>query len=33
VAAAQAGIDDPEEKILSVFDSMADYVSLSESRG
>ena len=33
VTAAQAGIDDPEEKILAVFDAIADYVSLPEFRG
>jgi AcrR family transcriptional regulator len=33
VEAAQAGIDDPEEKILAVFDAIADYVSLPEFRG
>src|SRR4029078_1131625 len=33
VDAAQAGIDDPEEKILAVFDAIADYVSLREFRG
>jgi AcrR family transcriptional regulator len=33
VKAAQAGIDDPEEKILAVFDALADYVSLPEYRG
>ena len=33
VDAAQAGIDDPEEKILAVFDAIADYVSLPEFRG
>src|SRR6478736_6221719 len=30
---AQAGIDDPEEKILAVFDAIADYVALPEFRG
>jgi AcrR family transcriptional regulator len=33
VEAAQAGIDDPDEKILAVFDAIADYVSLPEFRG
>ena len=33
VDAAQAGIDDPEEKMLAVFDAIADYVSLPEFRG
>jgi AcrR family transcriptional regulator len=33
VEAAQAGIDDPEQKILVVFDAIADYVSLPEFRG
>ena len=33
VNAAQAGTDDPEEKILAVFDAIADYVSLPEFRG
>ncbi|MCW2630568.1 TetR/AcrR family transcriptional regulator [Mycobacterium sp.] len=33
VTAAQAGVDDPEEKILAVFDAIADYVSLPEFRG
>jgi AcrR family transcriptional regulator len=33
VKAAQAGIDDPEEKILAVFDAIADEVSLPEYRG
>jgi AcrR family transcriptional regulator len=33
VKAAQAGIDDPEGKILAVFDAIADYVSLPEFRG
>ena len=31
--AAQAGTDDPDEKILAVFDAIADYVSLPEFRG
>jgi AcrR family transcriptional regulator len=33
VEARQAGIDDPVEKILAVFDAIADYVSLPEFRG
>ena len=33
VNAAQTGIDDPEEKILAVFDAIADYVALPEFRG
>jgi AcrR family transcriptional regulator len=33
VEEAQAGIDDPDEKILAVFDAIADYVSLPEFRG
>jgi AcrR family transcriptional regulator len=33
VEARQAGIDDPDEKILAVFDAIADYVSLPEFRG
>jgi AcrR family transcriptional regulator len=33
VAAAQAGVDDPEHKILAVFDAIADYVSSPEFRG
>jgi AcrR family transcriptional regulator len=33
VAAAQTGADDPDAKILAVFDAIADYVSLPESRG
>jgi AcrR family transcriptional regulator len=33
VEARQAGIDDPEQKILAVFDALADYVSLPEFRG
>jgi AcrR family transcriptional regulator len=33
VNAAQAGIDDPEEKILAVFDAIADYVSRPDFRG
>ena len=33
VDAAQAGADDPDEKILAVFDAIADYVSLPEFRG
>ena len=31
VDAAQAGIDDPEEKILAVFDAIADYVHFRSS--
>jgi AcrR family transcriptional regulator len=33
VEAAQAGIDDPAEKILAIFDALGDYVSLPEFRG
>jgi AcrR family transcriptional regulator len=33
VEAAQAGIDDPEDKILAVFDVLADCVSRPEYRG
>jgi len=33
VEARQAGIDDPDEMILAVFDAIADYVSLPEFRG
>jgi AcrR family transcriptional regulator len=33
VQAAQAGVDDPDAKILAVFDAIADYVSLPEYRG
>ena len=33
VEAAQAGADDPDAKILAVFDAVADYVSLPEYRG
>ena len=33
VEVAQAGVDDPDAKILSVFDAIADYVSLPEYRG
>jgi AcrR family transcriptional regulator len=33
VEAAQAGLDDPDAKILAVFDAIADYVSLPEYRG
>ena len=33
VEAAQAGTDDPDAKILAVFDAIADYVSLPEYRG
>jgi AcrR family transcriptional regulator len=29
----QAGVDDPEQKILAVFDAIADYVSLPDFRG
>src|ERR1700738_1143960 len=32
VEAAQAGFDDPDAKILAVFDAIADYVSLPEYR-
>ncbi len=31
--AAQADIDDPDQKILAIFDAIADYVSLPEFRG
>jgi AcrR family transcriptional regulator len=31
--AAQAGTDDPDEKILAIFDAIADYVALPEFRG
>jgi AcrR family transcriptional regulator len=31
--AAQADVDDPDQKILAVFDAIADYVSLPEFRG
>ena len=31
--AAQAGVEDPDAKILAVFDAIADYVSLPEYRG
>jgi AcrR family transcriptional regulator len=33
VEAAQTNIDDPDAKILAVFDAIADYVSLPEFRG
>jgi AcrR family transcriptional regulator len=33
IEAAQAGADDPDEKILAVFDAIADYVSLPGFRG
>src|ERR1700694_25417 len=33
VEARQAGTDDPDEKILAVFDAIADSVSLPEVRG
>jgi AcrR family transcriptional regulator len=33
VEAAQAGIDDPVEKILAIFDAIADIVSMPEFRG
>jgi AcrR family transcriptional regulator len=33
VEAAQAGADEPDAKILAVFDAIADYVSLPEYRG
>jgi AcrR family transcriptional regulator len=33
VEAAQAGIHDPAEKILAIFDALGDYVSLPEFRG
>ncbi|HME75333.1 MAG TPA: TetR/AcrR family transcriptional regulator [Mycobacterium sp.] len=33
VEAAQAGIDDPDAKILAVFDAIADYVSRPDYRG
>jgi AcrR family transcriptional regulator len=33
VEAAQASTDDPDAKILAVFDAIADYVSLPEYRG
>jgi AcrR family transcriptional regulator len=33
VEAAQACADDPDEKILAVFDAIADYVSLPDFRG
>jgi AcrR family transcriptional regulator len=33
VEAAQSGADDPDAKVLAVFDAIADYVSLPEYRG
>jgi AcrR family transcriptional regulator len=33
IEARQAGVDDPDEKILVIFDAIADYVSLPEFRG
>jgi AcrR family transcriptional regulator len=33
IEALQAGVDDPDQKILVVFDAIADYVSLPEFRG
>jgi AcrR family transcriptional regulator len=33
IEAAQAGVDDPDEKVLAVFDAIADYVSLPGFRG
>jgi AcrR family transcriptional regulator len=33
VEAAQAGTDDPDERILAIFDAIADYVSQPEFRG
>jgi AcrR family transcriptional regulator len=33
VEAAQAGVDDPDAKILAVFDAISDYVSVPEHRG
>jgi AcrR family transcriptional regulator len=33
VEAAQARTDDPDEKVLAIFDAIADYVSLPEFRG
>jgi AcrR family transcriptional regulator len=33
IEARQAGVDDPEQKVLAVFDAIADYVSLPEFRG
>jgi AcrR family transcriptional regulator len=33
VQAAQAGVDDPDAKVLAIFDAIADYVSLPEYRG
>jgi AcrR family transcriptional regulator len=33
IEARQAGVDDPDEKILAVYDAIAEYVSLPEFRG
>jgi AcrR family transcriptional regulator len=33
IESAQADTDDPDEKILAIFDAIADYVSLPEFRG
>jgi AcrR family transcriptional regulator len=33
IEARQAGIDDPDEKILAIFDAIADYVSRPDFRG
>src|ERR1700749_2054552 len=33
VEEAQRGIDDPHDKILALFDALADYISLPEFRG
>jgi AcrR family transcriptional regulator len=33
IEAEQAGIDDPDAKILAIFDAIAEYVSLPEFRG
>ena len=33
VEEAQAGLDDPADKILALFDALADYISLPEYRG
>jgi AcrR family transcriptional regulator len=33
IEARQSGVDDPEPKILAVFDAIADYVSLPDFRG
>jgi AcrR family transcriptional regulator len=33
IEARQAGVDDPDEKILVIFDAIAEYVSLPEFRG